>query len=127
MESGVSDMFLMWYKSGLQSGLALESGDQAYALSDINAGPDTQLPGLPIDRLVSTLEKTKTTPIDLSDPEISVLPPIDPFQEVWAAGVTYKRSEEARESESHNSTIYTRVYSAQRPELFFKALGQDVV
>jgi 2-dehydro-3-deoxy-D-arabinonate dehydratase len=41
--------------------------------------------------------------------------------------VTYKRSEEARETESHHSTIYSRVYSAQRPELFFKALGQDVV
>jgi 2-dehydro-3-deoxy-D-arabinonate dehydratase len=48
-------------------------------------------------------------------------------QEIWAAGVTYKRSEEARESESNNSTIYTRVYSAPRPELFFKAMGYDAV
>lgn len=48
-------------------------------------------------------------------------------QEIWAAGVTYKRSEEAREAESNNSTIYTRVYSAKRPEIFFKANGYDVV
>ncbi|MBX3064350.1 MAG: fumarylacetoacetate hydrolase family protein [Anaerolineae bacterium] len=48
-------------------------------------------------------------------------------QEIWAAGVTYKRSEEARESESNNSTVYTRVYNAARPELFFKSLGHDAV
>jgi 2-dehydro-3-deoxy-D-arabinonate dehydratase len=48
-------------------------------------------------------------------------------QEVWAAGVTYKRSEEARERESNNSNMYSRVYSAERPELFFKSLGADVV
>lgn len=48
-------------------------------------------------------------------------------QEIWASGVTYKRSEEAREAESHNSTIYTRVYSAVRPELFFKANGDEAV
>lgn len=48
-------------------------------------------------------------------------------QEIWAAGVTYKRSEEARELESNNSSIYTRVYHASRPELFFKALGREVV
>jgi 2-dehydro-3-deoxy-D-arabinonate dehydratase len=47
--------------------------------------------------------------------------------EVWAAGVTYKRSEEAREAESHQSNLYTRVYHAPRPELFFKALGPAVV
>jgi 2-dehydro-3-deoxy-D-arabinonate dehydratase len=48
-------------------------------------------------------------------------------QEVWAAGVTYKRSEEAREHESNNSNVYRRVYDATRPELFFKSLGHDVV
>jgi 2-dehydro-3-deoxy-D-arabinonate dehydratase len=48
-------------------------------------------------------------------------------QEIWAAGVTYKRSEEARESESNNSTIYSRVYNATRPEIFFKALGYDAL
>ena len=46
---------------------------------------------------------------------------------VWAAGVTYKISEEARERESKNSTIYTRVYHAERPELFEKAIGYEVV
>src|SRR6516225_6085377 len=49
------------------------------------------------------------------------LPPID-HQEVWAAGVTYKRSREARERESVGAArFYDLVYSAARPELFFKA------
>lgn len=47
--------------------------------------------------------------------------PIDQ-QEVWAAGVTYKRSQEARERESVGAAkFYDLVYSAERPELFFKA------
>lgn len=49
-----------------------------------------------------------------------LLAPID-NQEVWAAGVTYERSLAAREEESHQSGIYDRVYTAPRPELFFKA------
>lgn len=48
-------------------------------------------------------------------------------QQIWAAGVTYKTSEEARERESHSSTIYTRVYAAPRPELFWKSVGYEAV
>src|SRR5213592_3727167 len=56
----------------------------------------------------------------------SLLAPIDGDIEVWAAGVTYKRSEEARVEESETPDIYTRVYSAERPELFFKATPRRV-
>ena len=38
-----------------------------------------------------------------------------------AAGVTYQRSEEARQSESDTPNMYARVYTAERPEVFFKA------
>jgi 2-dehydro-3-deoxy-D-arabinonate dehydratase len=55
------------------------------------------------------------------------LAPVDPTQEVWAAGVTYLRSREAREAESATGDIYQRVYTAERPELFFKAPGWRVV
>jgi 2-dehydro-3-deoxy-D-arabinonate dehydratase len=48
-------------------------------------------------------------------------------QEVWAAGVTYRRSEEARMEESTTADVYARVYSASRPELFFKAAGWRAV
>jgi len=42
-------------------------------------------------------------------------------QEVWAAGVTYQRSLEARTDEAVSADPYDRVYTAQRPEIFFKA------
>ena len=51
-------------------------------------------------------------------------------QEVWAAGVTYWRSREARIEESKSSgggDFYDRVYAADRPELFFKSSPQRVV
>lgn len=56
-----------------------------------------------------------------------VLAPIEPTQEVWASGVTFLRSREAREAESATSDIYQRVYLAERPELFFKSSGWRVV
>jgi 2-dehydro-3-deoxy-D-arabinonate dehydratase len=53
--------------------------------------------------------------------EVHLLAPLD-RQEVWAAGVTYKRSREARERESVGAArFYDLVYTANRPELFFKA------
>lgn len=55
-----------------------------------------------------------------------LLPPIQPAQEVWASGVTYLRSREAREAESDAADVYTRVYDAARPELFLKAIGWRV-
>ena len=58
----------------------------------------------------------------------SLLAPIGK-QEVWAAGVTYLRSREARMEESADSgaaDLYDKVYAAERPELFFKALPHRV-
>src|SRR5262249_5977637 len=52
-----------------------------------------------------------------------LLPPVE-GQEVWAAGVTYYRSRDARIDESKaagGGDFYARVYEAERPELFFKA------
>ena len=49
------------------------------------------------------------------------LPPVD-RQDVWAAGVTYERSRAARQEEPQDGgDVYARVYTAARPELFFKA------
>ena len=55
-----------------------------------------------------------------------LLAPVEPTSEVWAAGVTYLRSRDAREEESAVKDVYTRVYEAKRPELFFKAPGWRV-
>jgi 2-dehydro-3-deoxy-D-arabinonate dehydratase len=68
----------------------------------------------------------------------SDLPRLDPgsvrlcapveHQEIWAAGVTYLRSKAARMEESDfSATAYDRVYSAPRPEIFFKSLAAKVV
>ncbi len=56
-------------------------------------------------------------------PEGHLLPPLA-SQEIWAAGVTYFRSRDARMEESESSggdRFYDMVYEAERPELFFKA------
>ncbi|WP_103352265.1 fumarylacetoacetate hydrolase family protein [Amycolatopsis sp. CA-128772] len=58
---------------------------------------------------------------------VRLLPPLDGRMEVWAAGVTYLRSEEARREESADEDVYARVYRAQRPELFFKSAAWRVV
>ena len=58
--------------------------------------------------------------------EVKLLPPVE-RQEVWAVGVTYLRSKKARMQESNfSATAYDRVYDAERPELFFKALPEKV-
>ena len=58
--------------------------------------------------------------------QIKLLAPID-AQEVWAAGVTYKRSRVARMEESESAaSFYDKVYVAARPELFFKATPHRV-
>jgi len=77
------------------------------------------------------LETVKTRPAKESfalDPQ-KLLPPIG-SQEVWAAGVTYHRSRDARMEESQEAgggDFYGRVYRAARPELFFKATPHRVV
>ena len=65
----------------------------------------------------------------IDDPnDVKILAPIGK-QEVWAAGVTYLRSRDARMDESKESggaDFYSKVYNAERPELFFKALPHRV-
>jgi 2-dehydro-3-deoxy-D-arabinonate dehydratase len=58
---------------------------------------------------------------------VTLLPPADGRMEVWAAGVTYFRSREARLEESGGADFYDRVYDAERPELFFKSVPWRVV
>jgi 2-dehydro-3-deoxy-D-arabinonate dehydratase len=65
------------------------------------------------------------TPVD----ERELVAPIG-SQEVWAAGVTYYKSRDARIEESRDAAggdFYARVYEAERPELFFKSTPHRVV
>ncbi len=78
----------------------------------------------PIDAARDRLDRSRES-VALADARL--LAPVDE-QEVWAAGVTYKRSEEARKRESVGAArFYDLVYTAPRPELFFKAPAYRVV
>ncbi len=79
--------------------------------------------GLSLEELREFLERDRQ-PISPS-PAVIIEAPIQ-SQEVWAAGVTYQRSLEARADEAVSSDPYDRVYTAQRPELFFKATAGRV-
>lgn len=100
------------------------------------AGPATQgpkvllPPGLRISNLLAAdgrafLDEAAQISGDPAPADARVLAPVDD-QEVWAAGVTYERSREARMEESKIPDQYDRVYEAERPEVFFKALGWRV-
>ncbi len=70
---------------------------------------------------ITAAESLAADPAIAADDAVAWLAPIDQ-QEIWAAGVTYKRSQTARMEESEAAaSCYDRVYKAARPELFFKA------
>ena len=77
----------------------------------------------PIDLVGSLFDSNATL---VAAPQVKMLAPLDK-QEIWAAGVTYKRSQVARMEESETgASHYDRVYTAPRPELFFKATPRRV-
>ncbi len=82
--------------------------------------------GMPLGDLRSRLEAVRAgggDGVPVSDVQMAA--PID-RQEVWAAGVTYLRSRDARMEESSQKDVYDRVYEADRPELFLKATPERV-
>src|ERR1041385_5318073 len=69
---------------------------------------------------LATLEQKNFPRYALHD--VRLLAPVE-RQEVWAVGVTYLRSKNARMEESDfSASAYDKVYDATRPELFFKCL-----
>lgn len=78
----------------------------------------------PVERIRMIRERAGA-PIPLA--RVRLHAPVD-RQEVWAAGVTYLRSKTARMEESEfSASAYDKVYEADRPEIFFKALAEKVV
>ncbi len=104
------------------SGIVLQKENNNYLLNDdwnelINR-----------DNLFQFLSTQINNKIDVNWNETKILAPISK-QEVWAAGVTYLRSRDARMEESKDAggaDFYSKVYNAERPELFFKALPHRV-
>jgi 2-dehydro-3-deoxy-D-arabinonate dehydratase len=100
------------------------SGDRISALGDV-----TDLASLWTLRLADLRERLSRAENqrDLALPDVRILPPVDGRTEVWACGVTYEISREARVEESERSAdIYELVYHAPRPELFFKSAAWRV-
>ena len=96
-------------------------------------GKHYRLDGMSWDQLLAqdNLESALSAAISSARPAKleGILPPIE-HQEVWAAGVTYFRSRGARMEESKDAgggDFYDRVYTAARPELFFKSTASRTV
>ncbi len=95
--------------------------NQAIPLDLESAGLNSLGELLSHPNLQSVAASLKSTGAPIGLEQVQWLPPID-HQEVWAAGVTYKRSQTARMEESEAAaSCYDRVYKAARPELFLKA------
>jgi len=73
---------------------------------------------LPLDDLRSQVETAQWQPLPAG---LQLLAPVDSRTEIWASGVTYLRSREARIEESTQQSVYELIYEAPRPELFFKS------
>lgn len=101
-------------------------GETVYSMNEVD-GPVTveSLLQLSAEELNAVATATKDSPDTLRIDDITLLPPID-TQEVWASGVTYARSRDARMEESTQKDVYDLVYEADRPELFMKATGSRV-
>jgi 2-dehydro-3-deoxy-D-arabinonate dehydratase len=99
---------------------------EAGRVSALDVGSLASLWSLPLDALREKLERPGGQTLALDD--VEVLAPIDGRTEVWAAGVTYVISREARVEESERAaSAYELVYDAERPELFFKSAAWRVV
>ena len=108
--------------SGIALGMALHSQLTGYFPHNSELH---DLLRLRTDELRMQIENSFQHVVDKDLPTL-MLAPIDGETEVWAAGVTYKRSEQARMEESGTPDIYANVYTAKRPELFFKATPRRV-
>ncbi|TMC63917.1 MAG: fumarylacetoacetate hydrolase [Chloroflexi bacterium] len=108
--------------------LALPDGSVRLASGEIEAGPAALLErgetvAAILRRSTRGLAEAAATSSGAPVPTGSrILAPVDD-QEIWAAGVTYERSRDARMDESAEPSVYDHVYDAERPELFFKSPG----
>jgi 2-dehydro-3-deoxy-D-arabinonate dehydratase len=94
-------------------------------LHPVDAADVATLLRQPVPRLREMLDSAAARDVVPGTPRL--LAPLDGRTEVWAAGVTYERSRDARMEESSEQSVYDRVYAAERPELFFKSVAWRVV
>lgn len=104
----------------------LADGRPRLARGPVDGGPAELLdPGATLDDVLGgdpgALERLLDGPGGPAPEGLAVLAPLG-GQPVWAAGVTFRRSRDARLEESRGLDAYDKVYEAERPELFLKAL-----
>ncbi len=105
--------------------LGLIDGDQVIGL-EATGGPGTLAGALALsltDLRAAVDAAGGGASVPLTSVELTA--PVD-YQEVWAAGVTYLRSRDARMEESSQQDVYAQVYDAERPEVFLKATPDRV-
>jgi 2-dehydro-3-deoxy-D-arabinonate dehydratase len=126
---------MRYYRTAEATGVVAHDGTAAYDLGSARAelGAFYDLVrtagaiGESIDDVARRhLDAARRVDGDPSDDGVDRYRPLVPA-EVWAAGVTYKISEEARTEESDLPDLYVDVYDADRPEVFFKATPSRTV
>lgn len=110
-------MHLVRYDSGNGPRVGVRRDDSITPVNGV--GSMGELLAMPHDELRATVESASATPVPVAS--VRLLAPLDGRAELWCAGVTYARSRSARMEESAEQSVYDKVYSAQRPELFLKA------
>ena len=102
--------------------VGVRTGDTVASVDAIDSF--AELLRLPLAELRTAVAKVgEAVPVE----GLRFLPPLDGRGEVWCAGVTYERSRGARMEESAEQSVYDKVYTADRPELFQKAPAWRVV
>jgi 2-dehydro-3-deoxy-D-arabinonate dehydratase len=117
----------LYRAGGATPKLGLIDGERVIDVA-ANGGPQTlaqalQLTATDLQSLLGALQAKGGQAPMLGTLDLAA--PIDQ-QEVWASGVTYLRSRDARMEESTQKNVYDIVYDAERPELFFKATASRV-
>lgn len=118
-------VFLVCYRDQDEPHLGVQMGNTIYALTERIPSLEWLLTAVSAGEVMPHIMEARSRPVH--DPVLLPLRRALSRQEVWAAGVTYKKSEEARERESNQSTVYSRVYEAKRPELFMKAMAAETM
>ncbi|MBO9600806.1 MAG: fumarylacetoacetate hydrolase family protein, partial [Cohnella sp.] len=127
-------MRIIRYRDGAQSSMAaVTDEDKVYPMADsdfISFLERIEKTGkTPLEDVNDLIRSTQ--PLDREFESLELLIPVD-APEVWAAGVTYARSKEARNYEATDgkmdaTTYYDKVYEAERPELFLKSTAARTV
>lgn len=134
MTEKVFDQDMRYYRlpSGDEYSLLAADGDVTHDLTAVKPQLDSfedlaaaaDIADEPVDIIAAELASDAPTVESALLADIGL--PVTP-DEVWASGVTYEISEEAREAESGMPEIYLDVYEANRPEIFFKATPSRTV